>query len=705
MKTTLTSASSSTTSEMRSTLIRNLVLLTLATVGTILTVAVIGTRGAVEDLSWALMDRTAELAQSHLDGFFQPMGELVGVLDAWGQQHPDSIDLVRDELELNETLWPIIASDQRISGVIVANDRGEEYFLHKGRREWSTRLTRKQDWGGEARFSYWDNYNHKQRSERKRLEYDPRERPWYQAAINNKDPQQVTWTDAYTFFTSRAPGITASRSWTDSSGTRWVVAMDLLLRDISRFTTELKVGERGFLMILTPDLHVLGLPRHPQYQDPDRLAEDLFRYPQDLNLPVITAALEHWKSLGDNSEQRSFRFVGDKQFWWLHIAPYQLSPGKRLWVVVTLPEKELLAPVQKQRNEILAVAGIALLVALMLAFLMDRSFRAKMKRAVDQARQLGQYTLEEEIGGGVMGSVYRARHSMLRRPTAIKLLHPERAANQTALSRFENEVQLTARLTHPNTVALYDYGHTPDGMFYYAMEFLAGTDLEDLLRRSGPLPPGRVIHLLTQVCGSLQEAHQMGLIHRDIKPANIMLINRGGDADFVKVLDFGLVKDMDDRDQAGTTNIDTLTGTPLYMSPELVSDPDSVGPASDIYAIGALGYFLLTGQPVFDGKNIVDICAKHIHDTPQPPSERLGKPLPADLEQLILQCLQKAPADRPESAEALSLALKACDNASDWAVTDSRLWWRQNHELFHREHGGGTPGQDHLTIDLRSRAV
>ena len=694
--------------DMRRSLIRNLVLLTLATVGTILTVAVVGTRNAVEDLSWALMDRTVELAESHLDGFFTPTGELVEVLRTWGQQADAPMDLETEAAELNHLLWPIAASDQRISGIIIANDRGEEYFLHKGEREWSTRLSGKPSWNGRGLWQYWSPDRQALREQWKPLDYDPRQRPWFKAALDNKDPEHPAWTDAYTFFTSKAPGITAAQAWTDAEGTRWVVAMDLLLREISRFTTGLEVGKNGFLMVLTDGPRVLGLPRHAQYRDPDRLNNDLFAYPQDLHLPVVTAGLKHWRDIDDGNGDYRFRFTGDKAFWWARIRPFQLSPDQRLYVVVGVPEDELLAPVQQQRNQILAVAAAALLVAMLLAFAMDRSFRIKMKKAVDQARRLGQYSLEEKIGDGAMGSVYRARHAMLRRPTAIKLLHPDRAANEASLARFENEVQITGRLTHPNTVALYDYGHTPDGVFYYAMEYLKGIELEDLVRRSGPLPPGRAIHILIQICGSLDEAHHLGLIHRDIKPANIMLIDRSGDPDFVKVLDFGLVKDLDDADHAGLTHIDTLTGTPLYMSPEAIQSPEQIGPASDIYAIGALGYFLLTGQPPFNGRTIVNICAKHIHDTPTPPSSLLGQALPGDLEAVILQCLAKQPQQRPDSADALATALLDCADAGSWNVAASRDWWQQHRNQFRQpEHSGGQldPKMDHLTIELQSRAV
>ena len=230
-----------------------------------------------------------------------------------------------------------------------------------------------------------------------------------------------------------------------------------------------------------------------------------------------------------------------------------------------------------------------------------------LRRDVREARQLGQYTLEAKIGEGGMGTVYRASHMMLRRPTAIKLLPPEKAGEES-VRRFEREVQLTALLSHPNTVSIYDYGRTPDGVFYYAMEFLDGVDLQNLVRDDGPQAPDRVIHILTQVCGALSEVN---LIHRDIKPANIILTARGGEPDVVKVVDFGLVKHVDTggEDVTVTAAQNLLIGSPLYMSPEAIRAPDEVDARSDLYAVGAVGYFLLTGETVFDGKSLVTLPA------------------------------------------------------------------------------------------------
>ncbi|HUS32430.1 MAG TPA: serine/threonine-protein kinase, partial [Kofleriaceae bacterium] len=269
-----------------------------------------------------------------------------------------------------------------------------------------------------------------------------------------------------------------------------------------------------------------------------------------------------------------------------------------------------------------------------------------LRRQVSQAQQLGSYKLERRIGEGGIGSVYLAHHIMLRRPTAVKLLQPSRVGAET-LERFEREVQHMSQLTHPNTVAVYDYGRSPDGVFYYAMEYLGGgIDLENLVRRFGPQPNGRVVEILAQVCGALGEAHESNIIHRDIKPANIMLCERGGMPDIVKVVDYGLVKEItpDGNDSQ------VILGTPTYVAPEAVTDPSTVGPACDLYALGCVGYFLLTGRRVFEGKTAVEICIQHVTAQPKRPSEVASTLIQPELETILMKCLEKKPADRYASA-------------------------------------------------------
>ena len=329
-----------------------------------------------------------------------------------------------------------------------------------------------------------------------------------------------------------------------------------------------------------------------------------------------------------------------------------------------------------------------------------------LRSEVSKARQLGQYVLERKLGEGGMGAVYQARHAMLRRPTAIKLLLPDKTGAES-IARFEREVQLTAKLTHPNTITIFDYGRTPQGLFYYAMELLDGAALDVVSAVSGPMPAGRVLHILEQVCGALAEAHDVGLIHRDIKPPNIVLGSHGGMADFAKVLDFGLVKEVEEPGAAKLTHANTLTGTPLYMSPESISDPESVDPRSDLYALGAVAYFLLTATHVFEGRTVVEVCSKHLHAEPDPPSKRLESPVPRDVEELVLACLQKHPEDRPPSALDLRSRIRACASFGSWTAEDSFAWWRDHRDAVsaHRESVSGSGTDRTLDVDLEHRAA
>jgi serine/threonine protein kinase len=319
---------------------------------------------------------------------------------------------------------------------------------------------------------------------------------------------------------------------------------------------------------------------------------------------------------------------------------------------------------------LLGVAAVAIFIFTIVVARLNR----EAQRAALKARRLGQYALDEKLGEGGMGVVYRAHHDMLQRPTAVKFLHPE-STNDHSIARFEREVRMTSRLNHPNTIAIYDYGRTPEGVFYYAMEYLEGIDLENLVRRFGPQPENRVIFILQQVCSSLAEAHAIGLIHRDIKPANIMLTERGGLYDFVKLLDFGLVKAVDSQKESRLTSAGAFTGTPLYLSPEAVRNPDEVDARSDIYAVGAVGYYLLTGKPVFEGGSVLDIIQKHAFSAPDLPSARLGRPVTPKLEELLLKCLAKKADERPNSAAAIAEALAELAPAKPWTNADAKRWW------------------------------
>jgi hypothetical protein len=300
---------------------------------------------------------------------------------------------------------------------------------------------------------------------------------------------------------------------------------------------------------------------------------------------------------------------------------------------------------------------------------------SRLRRQVAEAWRLGQYHLRRRIGAGGMGEVHLAEHLLLKRPCAVKLIRPGDVAEPRAMQRFEREVRLTARLSHPNTVEIYDYGRAEDGTYYYVMEYLDGLSLAELVERHGPLPPGRAVYLLRQVCGALGEAHAAGLIHRDIKPSNIFAARCGGLGDVAKLLDFGLVLPRAGPDAAHLSGEGQVLGTPLYMAPEQATGGRELDERSDIYSLGAVAYFLLTGRPPFEGDSGIGVMIAHARDPVVPPSRVRGG-IPEDLERVVLRCLAKEPAERFPDADALGLALGACDCAGDWDQGRAARWWR-----------------------------
>jgi len=297
-----------------------------------------------------------------------------------------------------------------------------------------------------------------------------------------------------------------------------------------------------------------------------------------------------------------------------------------------------------------------------------------------EARQLNQYHVKSQLGAGGMGVVYLAEHQLLKRPCAIKLIAPDRAGDPRVLARFEREVRTTARLSHPNTVEIYDYGRTEDGTFYYVMELLNGLSLAELVARHGPLSPGRTIFLLRQACGALAEAHFAGLVHRDLKPANIFAARRGHLHDFAKLLDFGLVLPPPEASTAETSREGSIAGSPQYMAPEQATGDARPDARTDLYGLGAVGYFLLTGRPPFAASTAMAVMIAVARDPVEPPS-RHQPGLPADLERVILRCLAKSPADRYPDADTLDRDLAACSAAGEWDFACAAEWWSANDRM------------------------
>jgi len=449
------------------------------------------------------------------------------------------------------------------------------------------------------------------------------------------------------------------------SGETYAFDRNGMLLSMSRFDDQLKqVG----LLVDQPEIEsILSIEiRDPQVNMMAGESPELRRPKQPLT--KMAAAATAGRDGSDPDGYRDYRGVPVVGAWrWL--------ADQQMGVATEVDVAEALQPFYLLRRAfwaLIALLGLSA-VGIYIAMIFMARQQQQLQQAALAAKQLGQYHLEQKLGEGGMGTVYKARHAMLRRPTAIKLLHVERI-NDAAIARFEREVQMTSTLTHPNTVGIFDYGRTPEGIFYYAMEYLDGMNLDDLIAKFGPVTEARAVYLLKQICGSLAEAHAAGLVHRDIKPANIFVTRRGGLCDFIKVLDFGLVKSLASEESVQLTSAG-MTGTPLYMSPEAVMNPEQIDPRSDVYAVGAVGYYLLTGTTVFRGAAVMDICMQHVQAEPEPLSSRAGRRFDPALESLLMRCLAKSQADRPAHAAELLCELERCTTGGTWSREDAIAWW------------------------------
>lgn len=324
----------------------------------------------------------------------------------------------------------------------------------------------------------------------------------------------------------------------------------------------------------------------------------------------------------------------------------------------------------------LAINAIFLSLSSALLIHIVRSLE-KGRRTLCEDRRYGNYVIENFIGTGGMGKVYRARHVSMLRPTALKIMEPKNQDLAQAIQRFEREVKLSATLCHPNTITIYDYGRCDDLTYYYAMELLAGLDLQRMIERFGPFPASRAVHILKQICGSLSEAHQKGIVHRDIKPSNVFLSVTGGVFDFVKVLDFGLAKEIEET-QKGLTSTNAFLGTPSYVAPEMILDRDKVDGRTDLYMLGCVAYWMLTGHPPFEGRTDAQVLVDHVHELPRWPSENSTQDIPPELERIVMRCLEKEMSERFQDTIELCNALDAIERQIPWTQGQARDWWNRN---------------------------
>jgi eukaryotic-like serine/threonine-protein kinase len=352
------------------------------------------------------------------------------------------------------------------------------------------------------------------------------------------------------------------------------------------------------------------------------------------------------------------------------IGAWRWLPEKEMGMAVEIEAEEAFAPLQYVQ---IAFGGLFLFLLVSLSAAAASSVWAVRLR-LREARRMGQYTIEREIGEGGMSRVYLARHTHLKRPTAVKVLKTALASDEV-VTRFEREVQLCSQLSHPNTIEIYDYGRTRDGTFYYAMEYLRGISLEDLVRRDGPLPVGRAVHALRQVCGSLKEAHERGLVHRDVKPQNLMLCVLGAQHDVIKVLDFGLVKEMHNPHTRDITQFAKVLGTPLYMAPERLRNPADADARADIYALAAVAYFVITGKHAFQAETDHDLVYRILNDPAPTLAQGGALDVPAQLEALVARCLAKDREDRPRNIDEVAAVLADIARNHPWREVDALRWW------------------------------
>ncbi|MEQ9408383.1 MAG: protein kinase [Fuerstiella sp.] len=349
-------------------------------------------------------------------------------------------------------------------------------------------------------------------------------------------------------------------------------------------------------------------------------------------------------------------------------------PEYRFGIATEVDYNAAFKPLRPLTQAFSIILGILLLAAIVGLGIGMASLKARRRATIDR---IGPYTLRSLLGEGGFAHVYLASHALLKRPTAVKVLKPAQM-NSRNLVRFEREVQLASSLTHPNTIGIYDYGSTADGRFYYAMEFIKGLSLAELIEINGPQCPERVVWILSQICRSLREAHNKGLIHRDIKPQNIMLCRRGGEPDTVKVLDFGLARNLDSGATNRVTETQLLIGTPLYIAPERIVDPTCMDPRSDIYSLGILGYFLLTGREPFEASDSMDALAQTMNRTARRPSEQSPSRLPDALDRLIRDCHSRTITERPESVEIVLQRLTEVQFEEPWSASRAAAWWMKH---------------------------
>jgi serine/threonine-protein kinase len=429
-----------------------------------------------------------------------------------------------------------------------------------------------------------------------------------------------------------------------------------------------RVAADRFSKLLT--LSAAGASRDAYAFDERRRMVTVSRHSPEIGLEVHSALAEAALSRSNGSEGVLLdpypNYHGAQV-----IGAWRWLPDERLGVAVEIDAHEAYGPLEYLQLAFGALFVLALVSMTAAASTSLWALRSRLR----EARHVGQYVIEREIGEGGMSHVYLARHETLKRPAAVKILKQHLATDE-AVARFRREAQLCSQLTHPNTVEIYDYGTTREGRWYYAMEYLEGVSIDEAVRRSGPMPVARVVHALLQVCGSLAEAHAHGWVHRDVKPQNLLLTVRGGRHDVVKVLDFGIVKQVRNPDTRDITQYSRVLGTPLYMAPERLRNPADADARADLYALGAVAWFALAGRAAFEAQTEHDIVYRVLNE-PAPRLAHAVPGVPAALDDLVARCLAKDRGDRPGAIDEVLEALARLSREHPWTEAQARAWWEE----------------------------
>jgi serine/threonine protein kinase len=527
--------------------------------------------------------------------------------------------------------------------------------------------------------------------------FDPRQRPYYLAATRNRGR---TWTDPYVFYNSGFTGITCAEPVPHPSDANapliGVVAVDFDLESLGTVLEQVDAQFASHSFLFTVDRVLVGLP--PTWRPPvDHAGPRRLVTVADVRQPLLQAFFSALPGLPRQDQPLApFRVLGSGSE---QIAAVSACPipgnGPTWYVGMMLPRATLMGDADRYLNLSLIIGLLVLALSTAVAWWFARHLarsrndaataRARASAAEASLRELGSYQLLKLLGKGGMGEVWLAQHRMLARPAAIKLIKAEAMEGRDAerreeiRKRFTAEARITANLRSRNTIELYDYGITEDGTFYYVMELLEGIDLFDLVGKHGRLSPARVVHLLVQACHSLAEAHDRGLVHRDIKPENLFICRRADEVDVLKVLDFGIVRMQEPTKDMAKTRQGLVQGTPATMSPEQATDQPLDG-RSDLYSLGCVAYWLLTGQQVFTSDNPMELLTNHVHQPAIPPSIRINQPLPPALEALVMSCLAKDPEQRPRNARVLAHLLQTADLAGSevWDEALMHTWWERH---------------------------